>query len=254
MKQILTISLVVGGALMAGGCATKKYVQQTAAPIQSKVDQVADQTNKEGTEIDAAKKDIDRQETGISAAKEQAMTAENKANEAKAAADKADQDATQAQNMSTQNAQSITSLHDSFNTALGNLDDYKLQGQTVVNFGFGKDNLTSKAKEDLDRFVDEHKDAKRYYIAIEGFTDKTGAAEYNDALSRRRAERVTTYLIAQHDIPVYRIQDVGLGKAKPADEGHNRAARAKNRRVEVRLFTADQQVAMSQSTAQPSQQ
>jgi hypothetical protein len=30
-----------------------------------------------------------------------------------------------------------------------------------------------------------------------------------------------------------------LGKEKPADEGRNRAARAKNRRVEIRMFTAD---------------
>lgn len=246
MRQSFGFALILGGALLAGGCATKKYVQQTAAPIQTKVDQVSDQENKQGTDIDAAKKDIERQDTGINAAKERAMSAENRANEAKTAADKADQDAMQAQNTSTQNTQAISSLHDSFNTALGNLDDYKMQAETVVQFGFGKDALTPEAKQQLDQFVSEHSSAKRYYIAIEGFTDKTGPASYNDELSRRRAEHVMAYLIGQHDIPVYRIQDVGLGKDKPADEGRNRAARAKNRRVEVRLFTADQQLAMSQ--------
>jgi outer membrane protein OmpA-like peptidoglycan-associated protein len=250
VRQTLGIALVLGGALLAGGCATKKYVQQTAAPIQSKVDQVADQENKQGTDIDAAKKDIERQDTGINAAKERAMSAENRANDAKTAADKADQDAMQAQNMSTQNTQAISSLHDSVNTALGNLDDYKLQAETVVQFGLGKDALTPEAKEQLDQFVSQHGNAKRYYIAIEGFTDKTGAASYNDELSRRRAEHVTAYLIAQHDIPVYRVQQIGLGKEKPADEGRNRAARAKNRRVEIRLFSADQELAMSQSKTQ----
>jgi len=248
VKKTLSISLILGGALLAGGCATKKYVQQTAAPIQTKVDQVSDEATKQGTEIEAAKKDIERHETGINAARERAMSAENKANEAKTAADKADQDAMQAQNMSTQNAQAITALHDSVNTALGNLDDYKMQAETAVLFRFGKDTLTQEAKEQLDQFVKEHNGAKRYYIAIEGFTDKTGTSAYNDELSRRRAERVTAYLITQHDIPVYRIQQVGLGKEKPADEGHNKAARAKNRRVEVRMFTADQQLAMSQPT------
>jgi hypothetical protein len=58
MKQSFGILLVLSGALVAGGCATKKYVQQTEAPIQSKVDQVADQANKEGTDIDANKKDM----------------------------------------------------------------------------------------------------------------------------------------------------------------------------------------------------
>ncbi len=246
MRQSLGITLILGGALLGGGCATKKYVQQTAAPIQTKVDQVADQANKQGTDIDAAKKDIERQDTGINAAKERAMSAENKAGEAQAAADKADQDAMQAQNTSNQNTQAI----DSLNTALGNLDDYKLEAETVVQFGFNKDVLTPEAKEQLDQFVSAHSNAKRYYIALEGFTDKTGPAQYNDDLSRRRADRVMAYLIMQHEVPVYRIQEIGLGKEKPADEGHNREARAKNRRVEVRLFSADQQLAMSQPNTQ----
>lgn len=250
MKNILGLSLILAGAMLTGGCATKKYVQQTAAPIQTKVDQVADQANKQGSEIDAAKKDIERHETGINAAKERAMSAENRANEAMTAANKADQDAMQAQTMSTQNTQAIGSLRDTVANALGNLDDYKLQAETVVPFGFNRDTLTPEAKEQLDQFVREHSASKRYFITIEGFTDKTGPSAYNDALSRRRAERVMAYLITQHNIPVFRVQDVGLGKEKPADEGRNRASRAKNRRVELRLFSADQSLAMVQPQAQ----
>jgi len=254
VKQSIATSLMLSGALLVGGCATKKYVQQTAAPIQTKVDQVADQANKEGTDIDAAKKDIERHETGINAAKERAMSAENRANDAKTAADKAEQDATQAQNLSTQNSQAISSLHDSVNSALGNLDDYKLQAETVVPFGFNHDELTSEAKEQLDQFVSQHSNAKRYFITIEGYTDKTGTKSYNDALSRRRAEHVMAYLITQHSIPVFRIQDIGLGNEKPADTGRNRAARAKNRRVEVRMFTADTNLAMAQQPTSQSAQ
>jgi outer membrane protein OmpA-like peptidoglycan-associated protein len=54
------------------------------------------------------------------------------------------------------------------------------------------------------------------------------------------------YLVTQHDIPVYRIQIVGLASEKPVDTGRNRAARAKNRRVEVRLFSADQSLKLAQ--------
>ena len=160
----------------------------------------------------------------------------------------------QAQNMSTQNTQAMSSLRDSVSTALGNLDDYKLQAETAVQFGFGKDVLTSDAKEQLDQFVSAHANAKRYFIAIEGFTDKTGTVAYNDELSRRRAEHVTAYLITRHDIPVFRVQEIGLGKEKPADEGRNRVARAKNRRVEVRLFSANQGLAMSQPQPQTQSQ
>jgi peptidoglycan-associated lipoprotein len=59
-------------------------------------------------------------------------------------------------------------------------------------------------------------------------------------LSRRRANSVAEYLVAKHDIPIYRIHMIGLGEEKPVDEGHDRAARAKNRRVEVKVFSADQ--------------
>lgn len=250
MKKILGISLILTGAVLSGGCATKKYVQQTAAPIQSKVDQVADQANKEGTSIAEAQKDIERHETGINAAKERAISAENQAKEAMTAAQKADQDAVQAQSAAEKNGSELSSLRDSVNTTLGNLDDYKLQAETVVPFGFNKDVLTPEAKEQLDQFVKEHSGAKRYFITIEGFTDKTGSNSYNDELSRRRAEHVMTYLIAQHDIPVFRIQDVGLGNEKPADTGRNRAARAKNRRVEIRVFSADQALTLAQNGSQ----
>jgi outer membrane protein OmpA-like peptidoglycan-associated protein len=246
MKQILGTSLILTAALLGGGCATKKYVQQTAAPIQTKVDQVSDQANKQGSTIEQHAKELERHETGINAAKERAMSAENRANEAMTAAQKAQQDATTAQSMSHQNTQAITAVQQT----LGNLDDYKLQAETVVPFGFNKDSLTPEAKEQLDQFVREHGNAKRYFITIEGFTDKTGTTAYNDALSRRRADHVMGYLITQHNIPVFRVQEVGLGKEKPADEGRNREARAKNRRVEIRLFSADQNLAMSQPAAQ----
>ena len=246
MNKTLGISLILTGALLAGGCATKKYVQQTAAPIQSKVDQVSDQSNKQGASIEEARKDIERHETGINAAKERAISAENQAKEAMTAAQKADQDALAAQGAADKNGQQITSLRDSVNTTLGNLDDYKMQAETVVPFGFNRDALSDEAKEQLDQFVKEHATAKRYFITIEGFTDKTGTRAYNDELSRRRAGHVMAYLITQHNIPVFRVQDIGLANEKPADTGRNRAARAKNRRVEIRLFSADQSLTLAQ--------
>ncbi len=54
-------------------------------------------------------------------------------------------------------------------------------------------------------------------------------------------------------MPVYRIQIVGLGKDKPVDEGKNRAAREKNRRVEVTVFSADGAQSAQSQTAPPTQ-
>jgi peptidoglycan-associated lipoprotein len=246
MKQTIGISMILTGALLAGGCATKKFVQQTAAPIQTKVDQVAEQSNKQGTSIDEARKDLERHETGINAAKERAMSAEGRANEAMTEAKNAGQTAKQATDLANQNTQQISTLRSS----LGNLDDYKMSAETVVPFGFNKDTLTDEAKQQLDQFVKEHGTLKRFFITVEGFTDKTGSRSYNDALSQRRADHVTAYMVMQ-GVPVYRIQMIGLGNEKPADTGRNRAARAKNRRVEVRLFSADQALASISGQGQP---
>src|SRR5271167_3132261 len=83
MKTHLAMTIVLGGALLTGGCATKKYVRNTTAPIQAKVDQVGDQTNKNAQQIEETGNQLktqvadvdDRATRGISAAHEQASTA-----------------------------------------------------------------------------------------------------------------------------------------------------------------------------------
>ena len=123
---------------------------------------------------------------------------------------------------------------------VANLDDYKEVGQSIVNFKFNSDKLMPDAKQQLDQMVANQNQYKRFFIAVAGFTDSVGSTEYNNALSRRRADTVVEYLVGQHNIPIYRIHMVGLGKDKPLEDARTRAARAKNRRVEVTLFSADQ--------------
>jgi OOP family OmpA-OmpF porin len=62
-------------------------------------------------------------------------------------------------------------------------------------------------------------------------------------LSRRRADAVVQYLAAEKNVDFNHIHTIGFGKAKPADEGKTRDARAKNRRVEVQIYSADEALA-----------
>src|SRR5436190_9895394 len=100
VMKTLAISMLLTGAMLAGGCATKKYVRNTAAPIQAKVDQVGEQANRNATATEEARKEIkavdERAESGISAAKERAMTADNHAGEAMNKANEANTKATEA--------------------------------------------------------------------------------------------------------------------------------------------------------------
>ncbi len=240
MKAFLATTCIVTGALLAGGCATKKYVQQTTAPIQAKVDQVGQQTTQNGQQIQETRNDLkqvdDKAQSGISAAQERASTADQHAGDAMNKANTADQTATQADQKADKNAQGLDSLRQ----VVANIDDYKMQTTVTVPFKFDRYNLTDDAKQDLDKLADDLKADKRFFIAVEGYTDKTGSKAYNEALSRRRADTVVQYLVAQHDIPIYRIHMIGLGEDKPVDDGRGREANAKNRRVEVKVFSADQ--------------
>jgi outer membrane protein OmpA-like peptidoglycan-associated protein len=240
----ITLSLgLLAAALLTGGCATKKYVQDSTAPIQAKVNQVGDQANKQGQEIQQNKTDLtasingvdEKAQNGIGAAKEQAMTAQTSAKNAMNRAN-------QAADLAGKDSEELRSLRQQ----VSNLDDYKQVADLTIPFGFNKYALTEKDRADLDNMVTAASKNKRYFIAVEGFTDRTGSRQYNEALSRKRADAVTEYLVAKHDIPIYRIHMIGLGAEKPLDDGRTRAARAKNRRVEIKVFSADESYSLSQ--------
>jgi outer membrane protein OmpA-like peptidoglycan-associated protein len=249
MKAFLATTFIVTGALLAGGCASKKYVRNTTAPIQAKVDQVGEQTTQNSTQIQDTRNQVkqvdERAQSGISAAQEKAATADTHAGEAMTAAKAADTKAGQAGQAAEQAMQGVNGLRG----VIANIDDYKLQTSAAVPFKLNAFRLTDEGKSELDKIVPEVKNDKRFFIAVEGYTDSTGTAVYNEELSRKRADAVVNYLVAKHDIPVYRIHRVGLGEEKPADEGKTRAARAKNRRVEVKVFSADQVTASLSGTA-----
>jgi outer membrane protein OmpA-like peptidoglycan-associated protein len=243
MKAFLATTCIVTGALLAGGCATKKYVRNTAAPIQAKVDQVGEQTNRNGQAIEDTKNQVkqvdEKAQSGISAAQERASTADQHAQAADQHAGEAMNKANQASQSADNANRGVDNLRQAVSNVVANIDDYKLQSSASVPFKFNQAKLSPDSQADLDKLADQAKADKRFFIAVEGYTDNTGSKDYNERLSQRRADTVVQYLVAKHDIPIYRIHMIGLGQEKPVDEGKNRAARAKNRRVEVKVFTAD---------------
>jgi OOP family OmpA-OmpF porin len=242
MKAFLT-TCIVSGALLAGGCASKKYVRNTTAPIQAKVDQVGEQTAQNGQEIQKTNSDLkgvdEKAQNGISAATEKANSADQHAATADQHAATADQHAGDAMNKANQADSKADRAMTDLRNVVANLDDYKLQTSATVPFKFNQYVLTQSAKDDLDKLANDVQSDKRFFIAVEGYTDKTGSKQYNEALSRKRADSVVEYLVAKHDVPIYRIHMIGLADEKPVDEAHNREARAKNRRVEIKVFSAD---------------
>jgi len=240
MKTLVATTCLLTGALLAGGCATKKYVRNTNPPNQAKVDQVGEQTSRNGQQIEETRNQLkqvdDKATSGISAATERANGADQHAATADQHAGEAMTKATAANQLGEQNSQGLTALRG----VVANIDDYKLQTSVAVPFGFNKYSLTDESRSDLDKLAGDVKADKRFFIAVEGYTDSTGSRVYNEMLSQKRADAVVHYLVSKHEIPIYRIHQIGLGSEKPLDEAKNREARAKNRRVEVKVFSADQ--------------
>ena len=223
MKRVIEITFVAGALLLAGGCATKKYVAKQTDPINQKIQEV--EKSAQNTQ-----KQLESDEPKISAAQEKADSADARAGDAMGRADAA----------SKKSDQVRSDLRNELSERIANLDDYKPAGDAVVLFKFNSAKLTDEAKQQLDQIgKGQVGSMKRYFVAIQGFTDKIGPADYNLDLSRRRAQAVQNYLVETYNIPVYRIQIVGLGKDKPVNEQKTKDEREKNRRVEVTVFSAD---------------
>jgi peptidoglycan-associated lipoprotein len=69
-------------------------------------------------------------------------------------------------------------------------------------------------------------------VRLEGHTDERGSREYNIGLGERRAQAVRRALMLQGALDG-QISTVSYGEERPAAAGHDEAAWAKNRRVEI---------------------
>jgi OmpA-OmpF porin, OOP family len=215
------ILLLLSGAALLSGCATKNYVRENVDPLQNKLDQLAKQVSQQGTELQQTKQDVEKNSTAISATDEKATAADSRA--------------TEALNGVKQNQQEINQLR----KVVGNIDDYKVIDQTTVLFPINSARLGDEDKQQLDHLVSNTNSLKRYFLAIAGYTDQTGSAAYNLALSKRRADAVVLYLASQRNVPFYQMRTIGFGEEQLVDEGISPEARAMSRRVEVRIYCAD---------------
>lgn len=75
-------------------------------------------------------------------------------------------------------------------------------------------------------------------LQITGAADERGSAAYNQALGKRRAAAVRTYLVGR-GIDVSRLDELSTGETAPIADGHDEAAWAENRRAEFVIVSGD---------------
>lgn len=113
-------------------------------------------------------------------------------------------------------------------------DDLILNMPSNVTFATNESGLRDQFVRTLEGVVVVLEEYDSTLITIEGHTDSTGAASYNQTLSEQRAMSVATFL-NQQGVQLERIAAFGQGEAEPLASNETPEGRAANRRVELRL-------------------
>ena len=125
------------------------------------------------------------------------------------------------------------------NTPIGSTVDSQGCAQRIVvqnlNFPSNSSILGAESKAVLDKIASSIlANAAIKQIAITGYSDDRGAADYNKALSERRAKSVAAYLISK-GLDANKVSSRGMGEANPIASNATAAGRRDNRRVEIDL-------------------
>lgn len=113
------------------------------------------------------------------------------------------------------------------------------KGETIILnhliFEQGKAVINPKSFQELDEMVAMMKDSPKVEIQLEGHTDNVGNPAANLKLSQSRVDAVKKYITTK-GISKNRVQTKAFGGSQPITKENNEEARAKNRRVEMRVL------------------
>ena len=105
-------------------------------------------------------------------------------------------------------------------------------GPRMVYFDYDSFVLKPEFQDLIDSHARYIKADKNRRVFIEGHTDDRGGREYNLALGQKRSEAVRRAL-GLLGVADGQVEAVSFGKEKPAVQGSDEAAMAKNRRAEI---------------------
>lgn len=179
------------------------------------------------------------------AAKAKAEAEAQAAAEAAEAKRKADAEAAEANRKIAEKEQAIQAgerekqqlrvrLLEQFNRVLPTTDSTRglIVNMGDVLFDTGKSDLRSGAREALAKLSGIVLNYPSLRLAIEGHTDSTGSAEFNQTLSQKRADAVRDYLVGQ-GLDTAKLTAQGMGMNEPVADNDTVEGRQKNRRVEI---------------------
>ncbi|MGH9379164.1 MAG: OmpA family protein [Thermoanaerobaculia bacterium] len=187
-------ALLVATALVATGCATKKYVAQEVGTTNKRVDDVQSQ-------VEVNQTTLREHDARISEMSSTAQDALDRAIEAGKLAE-------------------------------GKFLYETVLSDDTTKFAFDSSELSDEARAAVNTFAGQIKSEDRgVYIEIQGHTDSTGDETYNVDLGQQRADAVWRYLSQEHGFPLARMNTISYGESEPVSDNGTREGRTQNRRV-----------------------
>jgi peptidoglycan-associated lipoprotein len=215
LKQVALVGVV---ALVASACATRGFVREEAAAVDSKVDTLA-------ATVEETQERTLQNEEEIGVVDQRAQAAGQAAQMGQESADAA-----------AQAAEAVGTRVDEVEAEARRFMFEVMLNEAQGNFELGRADLPDAARGRIDQMMAQiQADPQNVYFEIEGHTDSIGSERRNMQLGMQRADMVKMYLYDQHNVPLHRISVLSFGEDRPMGENDTPEGRAQNRRVVIRV-------------------
>ena len=116
-------------------------------------------------------------------------------------------------------------------------DELLLRMPSGITFATNQSTIQPQFQPTLDQVATTLAEYPKTMIDVLGHTDSDGAEAYNQTLSERRAQSVSSYL-GGRGIASVRIATMGYGETRPIASNETPDGKAQNRRVEIKVVPA----------------
>lgn len=232
-KSMFWIVVVLGSTVLAGGCATKKYVRtrvdDSSHELNARMD--TDEAAIKGT-ISSTQSQVEEL-NGVT--REHTQKIAGLDDSLKQTDGKAQQALSTGQTAQTSANKAIGQVT-TLDTKFQNRNHYVVLAEEKVQFKFNSAKLQPDFKKVLDDIAQQLKQNADTILVMEGHTDSVGPDDYNIQLGQKRVDAVVHYLVVDQEVPMNRISNLSFGKDRPVAENKTKDGRKQNRSVVVRVM------------------
>lgn len=223
-------ALILGLAITAGGCSTKKYVRTTvdakAAELSARMDSSDGRIQSNTSQVEELNT-VAREHTNqigglnsdIKSVDGKTQQAMNVGQAAQGTADKA--------------IQHNALLQQEF----ANRNNYQVADEVKILFGFDSAKIQETYLPVLDQVAEKLSNDPDALVVMEGRTDATGNDLYNIQLGEKRLDAALRYLVVDKGVAMHRVYKMSFGKAQPLAANETREGRAENRSVILQILS-----------------